>query len=348
MIPPEKTAAVAKALRKALGADACDDIRRISNGAFNKVLVYRIVAKRVPYLLRIIQRADDPTCHFTCMRAAAAAGLAPRVLYTSVEDRVAITDFVEGVVALPRTEAIIRMPRLLRSLQTLPPFPERASHLNTSCTFLLHKGPALDGLLERFRTADILPKDQTEELLARHSQLAAVYPAGDEMAPSHNDLFKPDNILFDGERMWLVDWEAAFLNDRYADPAVVANMIVTNEAEEEVYLREFFGKPASEYQRARFFLMQQLAHIFYTLAFLLAGSAGTPMDWSEPVPEYADFQRRFWTGEIKLEDSRTKTAFGRVHWEELQRNVKLARFAEALRIVPDGAPAAANRVSIRG
>ena len=46
------------------------------------------------------------------------------------------------------------------------------------------------------------------------------------MAPGHNDPFKPDNMLFEGNRLWLVDWEAAFQNDRYADLAVVANMIV--------------------------------------------------------------------------------------------------------------------------
>src|SRR5262249_9159598 len=60
-----------------------------------------------------------------------------------------------------------------------------------------------------------------------------------DMVSSHNDLFKPDNILFDGQRVWLVDWEAAFRNDRYADLAVVANLVVANEAEERVYLREY-------------------------------------------------------------------------------------------------------------
>jgi hypothetical protein len=61
------------------------------------------------------------------------------------------------------------------------------------------------------------------------------------MVSSHNDFFKPDNILFDGHRLWLVDWEAAFLNDRYADLAVVASLVVTNDAEERVYLQEYFG-----------------------------------------------------------------------------------------------------------
>ena len=37
--------------------------------------------------------------------------------------------------------------------------------------------------------------------------MAAVYPHDDaEMVSSHNDLFKPDNMLFDGNRLWLVDW----------------------------------------------------------------------------------------------------------------------------------------------
>jgi hypothetical protein len=73
----------------------------------------------------------------------------------------------------------------------------------------------LDGFLQKFQTANILPKAESEEFFARYAQVASVYPHDDpEMVSSHNDVFKPDNILFDGHRVWLVDWEAAFLNDR--------------------------------------------------------------------------------------------------------------------------------------
>ena len=85
--------------------------------------------------------------------------------------------------------------------------------------------------------------------------MAAVYTRLEPApAPSHNDLFKPDNILFDGNRLWLVDWEAAFQNDRYADLAVVANMLVTNESEESIVLQQYFGSAPDEYQSARFYL----------------------------------------------------------------------------------------------
>ena len=155
------------------------------------------------------------------------------------------------------------------------------------------------------------------------------------MVSSHNDLFKPDNILFDRQSVWFVDWEAAFLNDRYADLAVVANLIVTNDEDELAYLREYFGTEPDGYQRARFHLMRQIAHVFYTMAFLLIGSKGQPIDWGPPVPSFSDHQRRMWAGEVDLADKDVKIVYGRVNWERLLHNVQQARYTEALRIVSE-------------
>ncbi len=332
MIPQEKSAAVTLGLNEAFGVTEFEDIldlteRPGSNRAF------RIIVRGFAYLLRINTRPGDMARHFTCMRAAADAGLAPRVWYASAEDRISITDFVEAV-PLPRDEALIRIPAVLRSLHALPPFP--GAPFNTTCTFLLNKGPALDGLLQTFRACSILHENETEELLTRCEQVAAVYSRLDsDLAPSHNDLFKPDNMLFDGNRLWLVDWEAAFQNDRYADLAVVANMIVTNESEEQTYLQEYFGRTPDEYQRDRFYLMRQLAHMFYAMAFLTLESSGKPLDRSKPMRPYSDFQRRFWAREVGLADSQAKTMFGMVHWEELLENMRRPHFDEALRIVSD-------------
>lgn len=332
MIPEEKTAAVTEGLRVAFGVTACNDIRPLTGGHTSS-LVFRIVLRGTPYVLKIIMRPDDPTRHFASMRAAAEAGLAPHVWYTSIADRILITDFVQSV-PLPITEALARMPAVLRTLHALPPFAGVPDHLNTSCMFLLNKGPALDGFIQKFQAANVLPEHQTEELLARFAQLAAICARPDpEMVSSHNDLFKPDNILFDGRRIWLVDWEAAFLNDRYADLAVVANMLVTNEAEEAAYLEEYFGQPPDRYQRARFFLMQQVAHIFYAMAFLWLGSSGRQLNLTENAPGLTDFHGRIWAGEVNMADNLMKTAYGKYHWEILSENLRQTRFNEAARIV---------------
>src|SRR4051812_36908591 len=127
MIPQEKCAAVTHGLREAFGVTDFEDIRMLAGGPV-KDLVFRIVIRGTPFLLRIIRRTPDSTDHFACMRAAAEVGLTPHVRYTSVEDQISITDFVEAV-PFSVTEALVRMPAAMRTLHALPPFARRANHL---------------------------------------------------------------------------------------------------------------------------------------------------------------------------------------------------------------------------
>ena len=331
MIPQEKSAAVTRALREAFGVAEFEDVSTIKDLASS--MVFRIVVQGSPYLLKISLRTNDPARHYASMKAAADAGLAPRVWYTSIEDRISIEDFVDNK-PLPVTEALLRVPAALRRLHALPPFAGVPNHINTTCMFLIHEGPARDGFLKQFQTANILPKSESDELFARHAQLAGAHPHQPaDMVSSHNDLFKPDNMLFDGTRLWLVDWEAAFLNDRYADLAAVANQVVANGAEEKLFLQEYFGQAPDEYQLARFFLMQQVAHMFYAMAFLHMGSAGQRIDWSQSVPDFWSFQQRIWAREADLADKDVKVVYGRIHLERLLQNVRQLRYEEALRII---------------
>src|SRR5581483_4930731 len=103
------------------------------------------------------------------------AGLAPHVWYTNVEDRISITDFVEAE-TLAATDALTRMPHVLRTLHAMPPFPGVPHRINTSYMFLMNKSEALDGYIEKFQAAKILPKNVNDELFARYAQTAAVYP----------------------------------------------------------------------------------------------------------------------------------------------------------------------------
>jgi hypothetical protein len=317
-------------MRETFGTVEFDQLSQITKGHTNS-LVYRLVVAGSPYLLKIITRNENPSRHYACMKEAAEAGLAPRVLYTNTEDKISITAFVvEQPLAI--ADARVRLAALLRKLHALPPFAR--APFNTTCTFLLAKGPALDGWLQKFRESNALPPAEAEEFSARYQQLAEVLPYDDaEMVSSHNDLFKPDNILFDGQRVQLVDWEAAFLNDRYVDLAALASQVVANEQEEIDYLREYFGAPPDSHQRARFHLMQQLSHLFCTMAFLYQAALTTAIDWSSAVPTLSDFHRRMWAGEENLTDTNAKAGYGRAHWERLRHNVMQPRYEESLRIV---------------
>ncbi len=325
MIPKEKQSAVKDALQTAFGVSEYEDIRMLTAG-LSSALVFRIVVQRTPYLLRIITRTDaasDPTRQFGCMELAAKAELAPRIWYTNIEDRISITDYVEAQ-PLPIEEAKTKLPKLLGRLHSLPPFPRVMNFQDTA-----------DMFIRKFQEAKIFPEDMTEELFKQYSRIAAVYPRNDEdLVSCHNDL-KPENILFDGERALLVDWEAAFLNDRYSDLAVVANFLVKDEEDEADYLRSYFGETADEYKHGRFFLARQITHMSYFCVFMLFGAKGKPIDGNiEKMDlDFRSFHDRIWAGEISLTSDDAKVQYALVHMEQILRNMRTKRFEDALKIV---------------
>jgi aminoglycoside phosphotransferase (APT) family kinase protein len=325
MIPEAKKPAVERALRTAFGATEFEDIRQLTEG-LSTALIFRIVVQGRPYLLRIIMRSDamgDPTRLFRYMKAGEDAGLAPKVRYTSVEDRVSITDFVNAK-PFPKAEALARMPATIRALHGLSPFPRVVNYLES-----------MDGFISRFQAAKSLPESETADAFELYARARDAYPRVEaDMVSSHNDL-KPENVLFDGERVWLVDWEAGFLNDRYLDLAVAGNFVVTNEAEEKLFLHGYFGAEPSDYQLARFYLMRQILHMSYAAVFLAFGAAGKPVDASARVREYRDFHDRVWSGEIRLAGSEAKIEYARVHLKQALAEMHAPRFAEAIRAVRD-------------
>jgi thiamine kinase-like enzyme len=324
MIPEEKQAVVERALKKAFGVKEYDDIRLLTGG-LSTAAVYRIVVQGNPYLLRLTMRTDaafDPTRQFACMELAAQAGIAPRIWYKSIEDRVLISDFVEPK-PLPEDMASL-MPSVLRTLHSLPGFPKG----------MYNYLDAMDGFVKQFQAANILPASAVDDLFGQYAEIWKVYPRGeDELVASHNDL-KPQNMIYDGERLWLIDWEAAFLNDRYVDLAVVANFFVRDEAQEKAYLECYFGAPTSEVQQARFYLMSILLHLFYAaLLLVMASRSGIAVDPDRAVPDFRDFHQRLITGEIDLTGSDDRVDYALVHLNAMRRKLQAQRFNESMAVI---------------
>jgi hypothetical protein len=336
MIPGEKQPAVSHALQTAFGVNNYEDIHLLTGG-LSSALAYKITVRNVPYLLKILRTEliSNPVHEFTCMQAAAEAGIAPHIWYASVEDRILITDYVQAR-PLPKDMAARIVP-ILRTLHSLPNFPKVVNYLD-----------AANGFVRRFQASNILPESATGELFRRYDRLVQVYPQEDhELVASHNDL-KPQNMRFDGNRIWLVDWESAFLNDPYVDLAIAANFFVNDEAQEESYLNDYFGEQtggqagesagssAGEYRLARFFLMRQVVSMFYaTLLLMEASRSGLSIDADMPTPGFKEFHQELVLDQINILDAGAKVQYGLVHLREALRNMRTPRFEESLARVSD-------------
>ena len=328
MIPEANQPAVTRALHAAFGVNEYEDIRLLTGG-LSTAFAFKIVVRGNPYLLKILRTEviSDPAHEFACMQTAAEAGIAPRIWYASVEDRVLITDYVEAK-PLPIDLLPLIVPTL-RTLHSLPHFPrpKMGNYFDTMDKFFVR----------RFQAAKLLPDSATEEVFRRYADIVKVYPRNDaDLVASHNDL-KPQNIRFDGEHIWLVDWESAFLNDEYVDLAIVANFFVTNEAQEEDYLRAYFGEPAgerserSEYRRARFYLMRQALSMFYAALLLLEASrAGLSINADMTTPDFREFHQDLISDKVDMLTAEAKLQYGMIHLREALRNMRTPRFAQAL------------------
>ena len=322
MIPENKQVAVTRALQQAYNANTYEHIEQLTKG-LSGAMVFKITVHGKLYLLRIINHPrDKPEHYFNCLQLAANAGLAPRIHYLNIEDRISVTDFIEDK-HFPIGDAKIKMADLLLDLHALPKFSHRLNFIDAS-----------DSFLQKFLALDIVPGNYIKDLLESYERIGKVYPRNDEgnLVSCHNDV-KRDNIIFDGVRPWLIDWEAARLNDRYVDLAAIANFVVKTEKDETEFLTRYFGKTFDEYNQARFFLMSQVVHMFCFTLCSIGGSAGKPINIHINTPGFNEFHERLWGCEISLADNNNILLYAFVHMKTLRDNIQTKRFEESLRIV---------------
>jgi aminoglycoside phosphotransferase (APT) family kinase protein len=165
----------------------------------------------------------DRDCEHEAARRAAALGIAPEIAAYLPDDGVVVTRWVEGG-TLGAEEVRARAAEVagaLRAFHAGPPL---------SATFWVP-----DLVREQLALlADVPP------VIERALAFAEALPAPGALAPCHNDLLSA-NFVRDGERVLIVDWEYAGMNDPLFD---LANLCVNNgytDGDARVLLRAYFG-----------------------------------------------------------------------------------------------------------
>ena len=335
LIPAAKWDVVQTALQATFHTTTVDSIDLLAGG-LSSALVYKVVVGGKPYVLRLLMEIDqlrDPARQFLCMHHAAAAGIAPAVHYASVEEALAITDFIatqplSKALASPE-ERLHLLAHTIKAIHALPIFPHLVNFLD-----------GVDRFIERFHTLALLPVSATAEHFSAYAEIQRVYPRHDpDLVASHNDL-NPNNMLFDGQQIWIIDWEAAFRNDRYVDLAIAARPFVTDEAQETFYLQTYFGDPPTAYQRARYLLMQQVCHMYYAMIMMQMAAAQKPAeivaDPDMQTGRLHEFHSQVGAGTVSLATYEGQLGYGKTLLNEALYNMRKPAFDAALRTVANG------------
>ncbi|MBS0334170.1 MAG: phosphotransferase [Proteobacteria bacterium] len=332
LIPESHRAAVERGLLAAFGATEPDAIAPMSGG-MSGAAVFRIRVGGLGYVLRLTLARDelrDPARGVACMRIAAQACLAPAVRYANAEDGVAIMDLVP---ARPLSDyhggsraMVVELAQALRVLHAAAPFPTLVDYMD-----------GVQSLVDRNRTGGLLDPAATAELFELYAGLAAGYrTAPGDLVSSHNDL-NPGNIVFDGGRLWLIDWEAAFLADRYVDLATLANWFGLDADGETLLLRTYFGAAPAPEQRARLTVMRTVNQVFAGTVFLNAAADERPgaqlTDRTLAGPSLAELQARLRAGDFGFDVWENRVAYGKARLAQALTELKADALSAALRTV---------------
>ncbi|MES2341484.1 MAG: phosphotransferase [Pseudomonadota bacterium] len=331
-IPQAKRPAVDRALGAAFGTTQLDAIAPLGGG-LSGALIYKIRVGGIAYLLRIEGARDafrDPDRWYACMRIAAQAVIAPRVRYADAADGVAIMEFVVerslsqdfmGTRAALITEAA----QTLRALHQAPAFPPLVDYME-----------GMEAIIGEHRATGLLAAATTAPLLARWAALKGAYrtdPA--DLVSSHNDL-NPRNVLYDGRRLWFVDWESSFLADRYVDLATLANFMTSGAAEADLLLGAYLGQAPDARQRARLHVMRQVNHLFYGLIMLnaVAGQRpGVAAPGGLEAPDLAEIHQGLGAGTYVLEGWEGQITYGKSRLAAALAGMSTPAFDQAVRLL---------------
>src|SRR3984893_15230472 len=238
---------------------------------------------------------------YLSMRIEADAGIAPKIHYVDEVAGVAVIDFIEpqplktypgGPRALAQA-----LGELLSRVQATPVFPHFVNYPDIVARLFAH-----------VRRTGLFAAGLLDAHVERLEQVRETYDAGlTGLVSSHNDPV-PNNILFDGKRLWLIDWESAYRNDPLVDVAIVLDNLARSPELETVLLEAWLGRTPDDAPPARLPGIPPLPRFYYAGVGLSASAAASWMtddtDLSAPTP--AELQQAVRAGRLKPGAPQTK------------------------------------------
>ncbi|MEO5800553.1 MAG: phosphotransferase [Gemmatimonadales bacterium] len=308
LVPEAHRESLRRGLGEIFGPSAAGDLTPLSGG-LSGALVFRADAGGRSAVVRVVvdpQSFNDPVRQFGMMTTAAADGVAPEVYFADPEGGVVISAFIESLPVGPalRTDHHLfgSLGAMLRRLHDGPPGPQ-----------FLDVMQCIDQSQQVIESAGQRVPVLMAKYLERFAEVRSAIVPHMTLGASHNDL-NPGNLLFDGARLWIIDWESAWQNDPMQDVATIRHWFRLPAEAEARFLAGYFGGEPTPFQRAKLDLMQQVVSINYAIIFLLVAlQAGEGIPHINPsfanIPTFAETTALLGQGALPLDTPLAKTEF---------------------------------------
>lgn len=257
---------VRSAIVATFGPDSVGEVTPVTGG-ITTASTFRLEARGRRYLLRV-EGEPSPLRNphqYVSMQIATEAGIAPAIHYLDETARIVVIDFVEK-------QPLSTFPGGPRALaQALGDIFARVQATRVF-PYFVNYADIVARLFAHVRRTGLFAAGVLDAHVERLEQLRETYNAGlAELVSSHNDP-TPGNVLFDGERLWLIDWESACRNDPLVDAAIVSDHFARSPDLEDVLLKAWFGRAPDE---ARLAPIRALTHLYYAGVMLSASAAAS-------------------------------------------------------------------------
>ena len=271
--------------------------------------VYRVDASGELFVLKI-SASSEPFADWRrkvhIQQLAADAGVTPKVVHIDEARRAVVSVFVADrsfpfYYRNPATHdaAFTELARLIRRVHELPPPPD--APVSDGRAFLASVWDGLRGFAMPAFVADAITQ-----------ALAAEPPPGRALVLSHNDV-NPSNLVYDGEKIILLDWDAAGVNDPYFDLAAPSIFLRMDAAECAKLLALYDDAPIAELPPRFLYTRRLMGALLCAMAMGLARQGGhqgiTEPASLDEVPLLSDFYQRMQSGALTLATAEGRWAF---------------------------------------
>lgn len=242
-------------------------------GGLSGAGVYRVEAPAGTYVLKVAGDAAPLAAWrqtLAIQRRAGDAGVAPRVIHADEARRAVVAEHVVNRGLAPRlfnpqtrAATLRQLGQTIRRVHALP-LPDGASPRDPVEVIASLRAQRAGFAIPAFVAAAI------DDVLARPAP-----PRARPLVTSHNDL-NPSNLAFDGERVRLLDWDAAGPNDPFYDLAAVAVFLRLDAAAAAALIAAYDDAPPAALPADFVHARRLVAAVCASLFLDLARQAGHP------------------------------------------------------------------------